>query len=88
MFLAELKNENRWHIELFHREIKQLTGIEKCQARKARSQRNHLACCFHAWLSLKIQAKKLRKTIYQVKKELWEDYLIIKLSNPTIQAIC
>lgn len=26
----------RWKIEEFHREIKQLTGIEKCQCRKAR----------------------------------------------------
>ncbi|YAG16740.1 Transposase IS4-like domain-containing protein [Nostoc sp. DSM 114161] len=31
----------RWKIEEFHREIKQLTGIESCQCRKARLQRNH-----------------------------------------------
>jgi hypothetical protein len=24
----------RWKIEQFHRELKQLTGVEKCQARK------------------------------------------------------
>ena len=45
--------------EEFHRELKQLTGTAKCQCRKARSQRNHLACCYHAWLSLKIQATLL-----------------------------
>ena len=33
----------RWKIEEFHREIKQLTGIESCQCRKARLQRNHIA---------------------------------------------
>jgi hypothetical protein len=31
----------RWKIEEFHRELKQLTGIEACQCRKARIQRNH-----------------------------------------------
>jgi hypothetical protein len=31
----------RWKIEEFHRELKQLTGIESCQCRKARIQRNH-----------------------------------------------
>jgi hypothetical protein len=34
----------RWKIEEIHREIKQLTGIESCQCRKARIQRNHIAC--------------------------------------------
>ena len=31
----------RWKIEEFHRELKQLTGIESCQCRKGRIQRNH-----------------------------------------------
>jgi hypothetical protein len=34
----------RWKIEEFHRELKQLTGVESCQCRKARIQRNHIAC--------------------------------------------
>ncbi len=29
----------RWKIEEFHRELKQLTGVEACQCRKARIQR-------------------------------------------------
>src|SRR5215218_11100415 len=31
----------RWKIEEFHREAKQLTGIEGCQCRAGRIQRNH-----------------------------------------------
>lgn len=38
----------RWQVEEFHRSFKQLTGSEKCQCRKERSQRNHLACCYAA----------------------------------------
>jgi hypothetical protein len=34
----------RWKVEEFHRELKQLTGVESCQCRKGRIQRNHIAC--------------------------------------------
>jgi len=36
------ENKVRWFIEQLHRELKQLTGIERCQCRKQRAQRNHL----------------------------------------------
>lgn len=39
----------RRQVEEFHQSFKQLTGSEKCQCRKERSQRNHLACCYAAW---------------------------------------
>lgn len=42
------ENEVRWQVEQLHRELKQLTGIEGCQCRHARSQRTHIACCYHA----------------------------------------
>jgi len=50
------KNAVRWHIEQLHRELKQLVGSAKCQCRKARSQRNHLACCYLAWIFIKQRA--------------------------------
>lgn len=87
LFFAEHKNENRWQIEDFNRGFKQLTGSEKCQCRKARSQRNHLACCYHAWISLKIKAKQAKKTLYQARKELFSAYLINELNNPSINAV-
>jgi len=40
-------NAVRWKVEEFHR-VKQLTGIEACQCRKARIQRNHIACAILA----------------------------------------
>lgn len=81
------KNDTRWQVEEFHRGFKQLTGSERCQCRKARKQRNHLACCYHAWVSLKVKAKELGQTLYQVRKSLFFDYLQKELSNPRIQAI-
>ena len=80
------ENEVRWQVEQLHRELKQLTGIEACQCRHARSQRTHIACCYHAWLSLKVIAKRLGKTIYQVRADLFSDYLRAQLRNPAIPA--
>jgi hypothetical protein len=86
-FVAELANDNRWQIENFHRGFKQLTGSERCQCRKARSQRNHLACCYQAWVALQVKAKQVGKTIYQLRTGLFSDYLRQELANPRIQAV-
>jgi len=87
LFVAELANDTRWQIETFHRSFKQLTGSERCQCRKARSQRNHLACCYQAWVALKVKAKQVGQTIYQLRTGLFADYLRHELANPRIQAI-
>jgi hypothetical protein len=84
--VAQNANDVRWQVEELHRGIKQLTGSEKCQCRKARSQRNHLACCYHAWLSFKVMAAKLNKTLYEVKTDLLRDYLRAELRNPHVSA--
>jgi len=53
----------RWKIEQFHREIKQLTGIERKQCRKARIQRNHISCTMPVWIRLTDLACKSRQTV-------------------------
>jgi hypothetical protein len=82
--VVQNENKGRWVIEQLHRELKQLTGIEKCQCRKQRAQRNHFVYCYQAWFSLKVVAKKLKMTLYQVKNNLWSDYLRNELRNPHI----
>ena len=77
----------RWQVEEFHREFKQLTGSEKCQCRKARSQRNHLACCYSAWVAIKVKAQEMKKTVYQLRNGLFADYLKSQLKNPMIPAL-
>ena len=74
----------RWKIEQLHRELKQVTGIGKCQCRKLRAQRNHIACCFQVWVCLKRIARSLGQTIYQLKDSLLDDYMRHQLSNPSI----
>ncbi len=84
-----VQNENavRWPIEQMHRELKQLTGTEKCECRSQRSQRNHLACCYQAWLAIKVIATKLNKIMYQVINDLFSDYLRTELRQPPIPAL-
>lgn len=81
------ENALRWQIEQLHRELKQLTGSEKCECRKARSQRTHLACCYLAWLSLKVKASELSQTLYQLQHDLLRDYLRAELRCPRIPAL-
>ena len=84
--VAQEVSDVRWQVEELHRGLKQLTGTEKWQCCKVRSQRNHIACCYHAWVSLKVHVQKLGKTLYQTKHDLLSDYLRAALRQPRIQA--
>ncbi|SDY80482.1 Transposase DDE domain-containing protein [Hymenobacter psychrophilus] len=53
----------RWQVEEFHRSFKQLTEAEKCQCRKSQAQRNHFACCYLAWVSLRQFARHATQTM-------------------------
>lgn len=59
----------RWKIEQYHREIKQLTGIGKCQARNAKAQRKHIITSILAWIVMHAQALAKKMTIYELKNE-------------------
>lgn len=85
----DVQNEKAicWHVERFHRELKQLTGIEKCQCRKQRAQRNHIACCYQAWLAIKVKANALGKTLYALVGDLFYEFLRAELRNPRIPAL-
>ncbi len=41
-----------WTIEVYHRGLKQFSGVERCQARSARAQRNHIGWAIRAFLRL------------------------------------
>jgi hypothetical protein len=77
----------RWRIEQLHREAKQVTGLERCQCRKARIQRNHIACAFLVWCRLKELAYQTRRTVSQIKQGQLSDYLIQQLKNPLVQMV-
>lgn len=77
----------RWKIEQLHREAKQVTGLEGCQCRKARIQRNHIGCALLVWVRLKELATETRTTVYQLKHGLLDDYLIQQLKAPSLKMV-
>ncbi|MBD2329777.1 hypothetical protein H6G21_23290 [Alkalinema sp. FACHB-956] len=79
----------RWKIEQFYREVKQTTGIEACQCRKQRIQRNHIqrnhiACALLVWTRLRQLAEAMGTIVYQLKTRLLSNYLIEQLKSPTL----
>jgi SRSO17 transposase len=81
---AQEVSGRRWKIEQFHREAKQITGLERCQCRLNRSQRNHIASALLVWLVFKELADTAKQTVYQLKHGLLSDYLKQQLRNPAI----
>jgi hypothetical protein len=75
----------RWKIEQLHREAKQVTGLERCQCRKSRIQRNHIACALLVWCRFKELAYETGRTVYQIKFGQLSDYLIEQLKSPSIK---
>jgi hypothetical protein len=74
----------RWKIEQYHREGKQMLGIEKCQCRKARAQKNHIGCAILAWHCLTKLARNLKTNIYALKNSLLSAHMKEELKNPSI----
>ena len=74
----------RWKIEQFHREVKQVTGIEKCQCSRARIQRNHIACAVLVCVRPTSLARKASSNVYQLKRSLLSEYLRRELRSPSI----
>lgn len=74
----------RWKIEESYRDLKQFVGIEKCQCRKGRIQRNHIHCAVLVWTRFKQRSYQCGKSVKQLKEGLLEDYLIQQLKNPSI----
>lgn len=72
----------RWKIEEFHRELKQTTGLEQCQARNQRSQRNHINLCMQAWMIMKTAARAADVTIYEQKNKPLRDYVTARWREP------
>ena len=85
---AQAAREKRglsWKIEQFHREAKQVTGVENCQCRKQRAQRNHIGCAMLVWVRLNQLARQTGQTIYQLKFGLLSDYMRQQLNKPSIR---
>lgn len=77
----------RWKIEQFHREVKNVTGLESSQCRSQRAQRNHIACAMLVWVRLNQLAQQTQKNVYQLKQGLLDSYMREQLRCPSISML-
>ena len=62
---AESLVKQRWEIEVFHRELKQTSGLAHCQARTSRAQRNHIVFSVLSWIKQADLRRKHHLSFYQ-----------------------
>lgn len=66
--------KRRWNIEVYHRELKQTCGLERCQSRTRRAQRNHIGFSILTWIRMAKVRSLNNLSFYQ------QDWNIIKVA--------
>ncbi len=66
-------------------ELNNAPGLEICQCRRAKIQKNRKACAMLVWNHLKKMATILGITIDHLKHQLLSKYLVSELKYPTIK---
>lgn len=76
--------ELAFSIENYHRDLKQNCGVEKCQARSERAQRNHIGMAIRAFLRLEWHHFTTGISGFMTKVNIVVEAMRIYLANPTI----
>lgn len=71
-----------WMIETYHRGIKQFCGIERCQARSATAQRNHLELALRAFLRLEFHSFVKGISWFEAKTSIIREAVRAYLAHP------
>jgi hypothetical protein len=71
-------------IENYHRELKQFCGVEKCQARSERSQRNHIGLAIRAFLRLEWHFFTTGVSAFEAKLRLVREAIRGYLERPSL----
>jgi putative transposase len=77
--------EYSWRIEEYHRGIKQFCGVERCQARRAKAQRNHIGLSLRAFLRMECHCFALGLSWFQAKMEVIRDAVRTYIANPSMR---
>ena len=74
--------ELSWSIEVYHRGIKQFVGVERCFARKAIAQRNHIGLALRAFLRLERHCFSNGISWFEAKTYIIRDAVRAYLAKP------
>lgn len=62
--------KKRWSIEVYHRELKQTCGLQNCQSRTGRAQRNHIGFSILTWIRMSRRRSLSQISFYQQEWEV------------------
>jgi putative transposase len=71
-------------IENYHRDLKQFCGVERCQARSERAQRNHIGMSLRAFLRLEWHFYTTGVSAFEAKLRIVRDAVRDYLTQPSI----
>lgn len=71
-----------WQIEVYHRGLKQFTGIEKSQHRKEKLQRNHIGLALRAFLRLEVHRLRTGISWFEAKGNVIRNAVRSYLADP------
>lgn len=71
-----------WTIETYHRGIKQFCGVERCQARMGRAQRNHIGLALRAFLRLEHHSFHKGISWFEAKTSIIREAVRAYLAKP------
>jgi len=74
--------EQVWHIEEYHRAIKQFCGIERAQHRQAMAQRNHIGFALRAFLRLECYRLHTGVSWFEAKHSIVREAIRAYLAQP------
>src|SRR5581483_8554899 len=77
--------EFSWGIESYHRGIKQCTGVERCQCRSAKAQRNHIGLALRAFLRFEAHCFARGISWVEAKTAIIRDAVRAYLNRPRIR---
>lgn len=72
-----------WQIEVYHRGIKQFTGIERGQYRLEISQRNHIGLAIRAFVRLEVHRLQSNVSWFEAKASIIRSAIRAYLTHPT-----
>ncbi len=73
-----------WQIEVYHRGLKQFTGIERGQFRLEIAQRNHIGLAIRAFVRLEVHRLHRRLSYFEAKTAVIRDAMRAYLAHPTL----
>lgn len=74
--------EQRWMIEIYHRNLKQTCGVEHCQSRLAIAQRNHIGLAIRAFIRLERFFYRTGISFIEAKNKIIRNAVGLYLSAP------